>query len=110
MLAIYFNTPLHPLEKLGGIEDLLDSMIGLGEFFLSNSLIDLDLKEVWFTWLCRIDDFHSEAKPYTASNHSVILVERKVEKRISFTSRFKIMRQSNGKLREMIYSLAENPF
>lgn len=43
MIGGDFNLPLFPLEKLGGLEDFLDSMMDLGGFFNSVGLIDIPL-------------------------------------------------------------------
>ena len=45
-----FNTPLFPLEKIGGIIDLLESMKDLLDFINTHDLINIDLKGNPFTW------------------------------------------------------------
>ena len=45
-----FNSPLYPLEKLGGIDDLFKNMQDLLDFINTYDLVDMDLQQNPFTW------------------------------------------------------------
>lgn len=45
-----FNSPLYPLEKIGGMIDFNDSMKDLASFININDLLDMEMHGVKFTW------------------------------------------------------------
>ena len=46
----YFNLPLYPLEKVGGMVDFNDSMKNLAEFINNNDLMDMEKCKRKLTW------------------------------------------------------------
>ena len=46
----YFNSPLYPSEKIGGMIDFKDSMKDLADFINNNDLLDMEIDGVKFTW------------------------------------------------------------
>ena len=45
-----FNSPLYPSEKIGGMIDCNDNMKDLADFINNNSLLDMEMDGVKFTW------------------------------------------------------------
>ena len=45
-----FNSPLYPLEKIGGMIDFNDSMKNLANFINNNNLLDIEMDGVKCTW------------------------------------------------------------
>lgn len=49
MCERYFNTPLYPLEKKDGMDDVSESMQDMEEFLSGNDLMDIKLQGVQYT-------------------------------------------------------------
>ena len=45
-----FNSPLYPLENIGGMIDFTDCMKDLANFINNNDLLDMEMCGVKFTW------------------------------------------------------------
>lgn len=45
-----FNSPLYPLEKVGGMVDFNDSMKDLAKSINKNDLMEMEMFGVKFTW------------------------------------------------------------